>query len=135
HEAHRQPRFADEEIEETRIARALGPHALDDQPLLDPRRATPREVDLGHPASGERSEELVATQRTGHRQHYSVRLTPAPDRPKLSALALPFALARRRGLCPRRGATAARGRRTGRRRGGGVGTWRQAEPDRRGGPA
>ena len=65
-EAHRQPRFAHEQVEEPRVVRALGPHPLHHEPLLDARGPPAREVHLAHAAARERPEQLVATQRTAH---------------------------------------------------------------------
>ena len=65
-ERHRQPRLAHEQIEEARIARALGADALDHQHLLDAGRPAPRDEDLGHAAARERAQQLVPAQRARH---------------------------------------------------------------------
>src|SRR5690606_38832409 len=69
-QGHRQLGLADEQLEEPRVAAAVLAQALDHQPLLDARDAAAGEVDLGHAAARQRSQELVATERR-HRGQYT----------------------------------------------------------------
>ena len=65
-QAHRQPRLAHEQLEELGVAAALLADPIDLEQLLDARRPPAREEDLGHAATGERPQQLVATQRLAH---------------------------------------------------------------------
>jgi hypothetical protein len=65
-EAHRQPSFANEQLEEARIRCAFGTDPLDDEQLLDTAGTPAREEHLGHATTRKGTQQLVPTHGARH---------------------------------------------------------------------